>query len=516
VIHIAALKMTYPRINQRLLIFLQFPRYKKIERVIKMRKKCCLFLTLLCLLTQCASFGASAQTAGDPSLQAAFENDTLTLREASFIIDFTGCELRASATAYAQKAEMEGMVPSAAADGEWVSLDLDGQNFHPTAYFYSPDGSKAILMDEEHAYILKDNTITMILPNYIRSVHDGYASFSLFNKMKTSQWVGSEGITWSPDGRYAALTNFRQVFMMMRFIYGLYIIDTDTGELLCLDTYPNKINEGAASVIQTCFDASGRYLYYMLYGNINPDCRTALMRYDMETGEKLQLLACPQNTAYPRLELDPRGRLVNLTDTAQPEEFLGLNVFEQKDSVWAANAFPFSMPSANVRPQYMDIGSAGLGIMLQTVFVSGRSIMLPGRFLTDDAFTGYNELLLIEGMDAANAAVLPLSALGDGSELATKIASGEVLQCLNMKLSPDGRYALLLTTDGKTYSFMMMDLATLTLQKVQSPPEAASMRAGNGLPPSGAYLSGYNWFEGNKVVILTDDGLKLFEFALKK
>jgi hypothetical protein len=250
----------------------------------------------------------------------------------------------------------------------------------------------------------------------------------------------------------------------------------------------------------------------MLYGNISPDCRTALMLYDMETGEKQQLLACPQNAAYPRLKQDPKGRLVNLKDASRPDEYLGLNVFEQKDGLWAADTFAFSQPSALVRPQYMDIGSTGMGIMLQSVFFNGKSIMLPGRFLTDDTFTGYDELLIIEGMDTKKATVLPLSALGDGSELAAKIAGGEVLQCLNIRLSPDGRYALLLTTDGKAYGFMMMDLATLTLQKVQSPPGAASMRAGNGLPQSGAYLSGYNWFEGSKVAVLTEDGLKLYEF----
>ncbi len=478
-----------------------------------MLKKWCLLLAILCLLTQCVLFGAAAQSASDPSLQAAFENDTLALREVPSINDYTGYTLRASAAAYAQKAEMDGTAPAAAADGEWVSLDLDGQNFYPAPYFYSPDGSKAILMDEEHAYILEGNVITMILPNYIRSVHDTYGSFSQFNKLPPAQWVGSEGITWSPDGRFAVLTNFRQIFMMMRLIYGLYIIDTDTGELLCLDTYPSKITEGAASVIQTCFDATGRYLYYILYGNINPDSRTTLMRYDMETGEKQQLLACPQNAAYPKLKLDSRGRPVNLTDANRPDEFLGLNVFEQIDGVWAANAFSFSQPSANVRPQYMDIGNAGMGIVLQTIFFNGKNVMLPGRFLTDDKFTGYDDLLLIGGKDASKATVLPLSAYGDGSELAAKISSGEVLQCLNIKLSPDGRYALLLTTDGNAYSFMMMELATLSLKKVQSSPGAASMRGGNGIGPSNAYSSGYNWFEGNKVVILTEEGLKLYEFA---
>jgi len=141
------------------------------------------------------------------------------------------------------------------------------------------------------------------------------------------------------------------------------------------------------------------------------------------------------------------------------------------------------------------------------------SLVIDLRYATDDNFTGYDELLPIKGLDSPQATILSLSAYGDGSELAGKIDRGEVLQYLNIKLSPDGHYALLLVTDKKTYSFLMMDMETLTLRSVQSPPGTASMRAGNGVPPSNAYPSGYNWFEGNKVVILTEDGLKLYEFA---
>ncbi len=478
-----------------------------------MRKKWCLLLAILCLLYQCVLFGASAQGAGDPRLQASFENNTLALRDVQSIPDFTGYTLRVSAAAYAQKAEMEGTAPLNQADGAWVSLDLNVQDFHPAPYSFSPDGSKAILMDEEHAYILKDNVITMILPNYVRSVHDTYGSFSQFNKLPPAQWVGIEGITWSPDGRYAVLTSFRQVFMMMRFIYGLYIIDTDTGELFCAETYPSKISEGASSVVQACFDASGLHLYYMLYGNIYPDSRVSLMCYDMETGEKQRLLACPMDTAYPRLVTDTRGRLINLTDARRADEFLGLNVFEQKDGVWTANAFAFSQPLACVRPQYMDIGNADFGILLQNVIYNGLVGTLPGRFLADESFTGYDELLLITSTDATAATVMPLSAYGDGIEFNEKISRGEVLQCANIKLSPDGHYALLLLWDRKTCAFMMMDLETLELKKVQSPPGAASLCGGNGIPQSSAYPSGYSWFEGNKLVILTGEGLKLYEFA---
>jgi hypothetical protein len=152
-----------------------------------MLKKWCLLFAILCLLTQCVLFNASAQSVKDPMLQAAFENNALALREVPSITDYSGYTLRASSNAYAQKAEMDGTVTAIPADGAWVSLDLDGRNFHPAPYFYSPDGSKAILMDEEHAYVLKDNTITMILPNYLRSVRDSYGGFSRFIKMQPTQ-----------------------------------------------------------------------------------------------------------------------------------------------------------------------------------------------------------------------------------------------------------------------------------------------------------------------------------------
>jgi len=341
-----------------------------------MRKKCFLFLTVICLLLQYGLFPASAQSIRDPNLQAAFENDTLALQETRLFSDFTGYTLRVSAASYEQKAEIEGVAPTYPADGAWVYLDIDGQDFHPTPCFFSPDGSKAILMDEEYAYILEGKVITMILPNYLRGVRDVYASFVQFNKLPPAQSVGSEGVTWSPDGRYVVLTNYKRTLMLAKFIYGLFIIDTESGELFCADTYPNKMSDGAASVIQTCFDASGRFLYYMLYGSTYPDSRVSLMCYDMETGEKQRLLACPQLAAYPGLKMDSKRRLVNLIDSIRANEFLGLSTFEQKDGVWTSNAYAFSQPVSSVRPQYMDIGSADIGVMLHILRYQDKGYMI--------------------------------------------------------------------------------------------------------------------------------------------
>ena len=478
-----------------------------------MPKKCCLLVIMICLLTSSAFNAAAGQSARDTNLQSAFESDNLTLREIQLVPDFAGYTLRVSAAVYAQKAEMEGTAPTYPADGEWVTLDLNSQDFHAAPYFFSPDGSKAILMDEEHAYILSGNVITMILPNYLRGVRDEYASFSRFLKMKPTQWAGSEGLIWSPDGRYAVLTSYATTLIRGQFIYGLYLIDTQTGELFCADTYPNMLMDGGASVFQACFDETGRYVYYMLWGSLYEDSRISLMRYDMQTGMKQRLLACPHFAAYPKLQLDSAGRLFNLLDNTKANEPLGLSVYQQEDGNWVSTAYTFSKPMAAIRPMYMEIGSADMGVMLHNLSFQGKSSMAVGRFFADGSLTGYDELLLIEGFDAPRASILPLPAYGDGSELGKKTENGRVLLCLNIQLSPDGRYAMILATDRKSNRFLMMDMATLELKKVESPSGTASLSAGRSNPMSMAYPCGYNWFEGNKLIILTEDGLKLYEFA---
>ena len=489
---------------------------RAIERMMTMRKRYLLLLMAVYLLAQCCTAAALAQGGRDPKLQAAFENNALALRETQLVTDYTSFELRASAAAYAQMAELEETAPAHQADGAWVSLEPINQEFNPKPCFFSPDGSKAILMYEEHAYVLAGKVITMILPNYTRGVIDSYASFARFAKLPPAKWVDSEGITWSPDGRYAVLTNYKMTLITVQHMYSLYIIDTQTGELFCADTYPGKIMDGGAGVFQACFDASGRYLYYMLYGSAYDDSRVSLMRYDMQTNEKQRLLACPRMAAYPKLQRDSKGRLVNLLSPLRANEFSGLSIFEEKDGKWSIAAFEIMLPAGAVHPTYMEIGSLDMGVMLHTVRFSEKvTCTLAGRFFADDSLTGYDELLLIEDEDAQRASVLPFSAYGDGSGLAEKITRGELLQCLNIKLSPDGHYALLLMMNApkRTFSFLMMDMETLALRPVQAPAGAASMYGGGSLPFSVSYPAGFGWFAGNKLVLHTEDGLKLYEFV---
>ena len=473
-------------------------------------------LMLCCAIVSSAlgeASGQSAISAPDLQLAAAFETGGLTLREIPLFSDPGGYTLRIPKAYFesALKDSLNGKEVTYSQDGAWVMAELSKEDLAlmplPDACSISPDGGRILYMDRERAYVVQGRVITVIAPDFTRGVPDSHGSFAKFAAMPPGQWTGSEGVAWSPDGRYAVLTNFRFVLMMMKFIYGLNIIDTQTGQLYCADTYPDKPFEGGASVIQACFDTSGRYIYYMLYGPMGQDSPNTLMRYDMETGEKEQLYTGTVRSAYPRLQWAPGGQLVNLMDALKADEALGLNIFGEKGGAWTASSLAFSQPLAIARPTYLETGPAGLGVLLQSVVTA--SLQLPARFDMNAGFAGYDELLLIESLDAPSAAALPLSAAsyGDGGELAEKIPKGKVLPCANITLSPDGHYALLLVlSDSQTCGILMMDLKTLALRQVKLPAGAA---------PVHPYRtpSGFGWYDGNKVVIPATDGLRLYEFA---
>jgi hypothetical protein len=350
----------------------------------------------------------------------------------------------------------------------------------PTSFYFSPGGGKILCLDQNKAYVVEGQDVTLIVPDTARGVPDEYGSFAKFAVTPPYKWAGSEGVVWSPDGRYAVLTNYEAALKYLKFIYGLYIIDTQTGQLYCVDTYPDDPFQSGAAVFQACLDPSGRYVYYMLYGRIYDDSMVSLMRYDMETGKKERLYACPTLSAYPRLQWTEQGQLVNLLDSLRAQEHMGLNVFEEKNGVWTSSSLLFSQPPIAIRPYFMEVGPAGYGVLLHTIPTTNtkesglaRVLNLPGRFDMNAGFEGYDDLLLIESFDAPSATRLPMA--GDTGKLVEQLSRGGALQCLNIKLSPDGRYALLLMMNDKDeYGFLIMDLETLSLKRVKAPAGAAS------------------------------------------
>jgi hypothetical protein len=217
--------------------------------------------------------------------------------------------------------------PTYTDDGKWLTVTVNGSALPLEAGYSSPDGSKMLCPDGANLWLFEGDTLTLLSPDTARSVEDTYGSFEHFLQSDTRQWVGAEGVTWSQDGHYAVLTNYKSVIQMVRMIYGLYVIDTQTGSILCLDTFPSKFGTGAASVLQACFDETGRILYAIVFGDTknNYGDPVSLVRYDMETGKKQKLCGSEMIVGMPRLQADAQGRLWNLITPHSSAENGGLN-----------------------------------------------------------------------------------------------------------------------------------------------------------------------------------------------
>ena len=404
--------------------------------------------------------------------------------------------------------------PAYTDDGKWLTVTVNGSALPLEAGYSSPDGSKMLCPDGANLWLFEGDTLTLLSPDTARSVEDTYGSFERFLQSDTRQWVGAEGVTWSQDGHYAVLTNYKSVIQMVRMIYGLYVIDTQTGSILCLDTFPSKFGTGAASVLQACFDETGRILYAIVFGDTknNYGDPVSLVRYDMETGKKQKLCGSEMIVGMPRLQADAQGRLWNLITPHSSAENGGLNLYAEADGQWTITQYTLPQPCAVMYPVSMELSADGTGLCLVQLNQSqNMNVQLPGIFRVTETGAAYQGLLTFDSLLAKEAQLLPFENYVNPDMAAAIFREGKP-RCLNAKLSPDGSHALLLVTDGKEYAFLLLDMQTFALCRVQTPNGTASpYGAWNGA--SKQYAAGYTWVSGNRIAISTETGVRLFEIT---
>ena len=415
--------------------------------------------------------------------------------------------------------EDETIQPIYSQDGNWISFSYDTCLYGSPLYF-SPDSQTAVFFGDESSsgFILRDGIESMIRYAPERSVEDTYGVIKKFRTMISNQWAGVEGLAWSPDGRYAVITNRKRLLENFQFIYGLYVIDTQTSELLCLDTYPRTPFEESASVLMACFDNTGQNLYYFVYGPLSADDGDilSLLRYNMETGEKEKLYGSRMDIAFPKMQIDSQGRIWAIRNYLQSsDEYAGLNLYQANEGAWTKSTFSLSLPAKAVRPYYMEIvNDTGVALAYIDSLNKSDQYSLPMRFFLAEAPEQFDELLLISSFDDTEASVLRLSDDSIEDTLEAFYRS-DGLKCLNIRLSPNGQYAMLLMRDAyREYGYLMLDVHTLALSRVNAPDGHASPFAGLDYAGSKSYPAGFNWYSGNRFVLNTESGPALYTLAL--
>ena len=164
----------------------------------------------------------------------------------------------------------------------------------------APDGETMLWAGQDGLYLTRNGQITPVKAAPERGAGDPYGKLEKYMPTITRMIPAEEGVCWSPDGRYALLTNKRQMLQNMRSL-DLMLLDTQTGEMFLAAAFSDKIrDENAGFIYEAKFDRSGRYVFFT--GRIpSISLFDSLFRFDMDTGEIEHVNECLYATISPSL-----------------------------------------------------------------------------------------------------------------------------------------------------------------------------------------------------------------------
>ena len=289
-------------------------------------------------------------------------------------------------------------------------------------------------------------------------------------------YQGDEGAIWSPGGRYFCVFNATVIFQQLRLENGSpIIVDTQTGEMFAVDSFSDRMSdENFGFWYGGCFSADERSFYAMVCSS-RYENRYTPVRYDLETltaepcGEGFTVNAVP---GVARLE---DGSLLFLLDKFKREE---------------AQAVVRLAPDGTVRKQALPLASADWSFLGRRFAFSPESgwALIRGSIFTAETNGESFGLVRLRPADApaeGTGTVWTITAepcaaeAWDAASLTEQLATDVErirfqdahLGILDMKLSPDGRYAALLTArEGEIWLLILRleDMAILPAEGVDA------------------------------------------------
>ncbi len=464
-------------------------------------KRIALVLALLMAL-------AAVPARADSALDAAFASGCLTLVETETAgFDLAACEVVFPDEFWAHV----GMdKPSDAELAALIGAGLEAAE----VFSVSPAGNSALIATGGVVFALNGSTITELWPNEERGVPDRYENMRmLFQRMGLRQCLGSEGIVWSHDGRYAVLLNIDQALMNAQYVFDPMLIDTVTGDIFLTATYGTKMlkHDDAGVVAAACFSEDDHYLYYTFYGNLG-ESKSSLLRYDMESGETEFLYNGDTNIYYPALAELRDGSFIIISDVRQDDPMGVARLAQGFSSAfwaaaserllnlagvnegWHAAVKRYSLPAGQWRTRRLAYSAQSGYAVVIGADSSGAGCALQ-VFRPDEDFEGFNRYWLLTpslGFEAADD-TRPFS-------------GGDYLNLCCARLSPDGHYMLLQAGRGDEYSLLLVRMADMAVVPVTGVDGALQPY---GTPQTAVYRPGMEW-NCDEILLLVDGEVRSY------
>lgn len=391
------------------------------------------------------------------------------------------------------------------------ALDLDSS---ARLLSVSPSGSAFLIDLGGIAAIVRNEEITVLTINRGRGAQNEFADQTYkYIEDRPAFPTEPDSFCWSPDERCITMTFIKKTLINGQFM-DLLLADTRTGDIFLAEATPKKIRiDGALTATTACFDETGRYVYYLVYGHVAENARSGLKRYCLETGET-ELLCTVSGTFfyYPQLSVDGNGVVRAITDDNKQDRHLGVITFTNVDGRWKSEVRSFPNPLALQSPRrYYRSENSGYELFLSNGYVQSSEIGAHDM----NYLTFYNETLGT-GSDA-NAILLPV----DGSGQAETMEISEYLSAIAQKtieqpsiqqvtLSPDGYSALILAAYNRSVVCCIIDLDTLVCRRVEFPEDAQP-----DLISTVQSFTTLSWLEDGTILIPSGNTGNLFKLSIE-
>ncbi len=387
-------------------------------------------------------------------------------------------------------------------------------------FSYSPDGSTGIGWLADAPVAFTGNSITLLYPTKERGVEDRYdmlqSVYETFSQRKNGFGTGREGITWSPKGHYFCAMNYLRMWRDNRAKYGSPVIaDTRTGEIFCVDSFSPELasdNREYGMWYSGCFSENEQSFYAFYYGRRYG--RNMLLRYGLNDST-CTALESPFDTAgdyyaYPGISVSSDETLTALTApvaSTRNQAILQIGADRTPRRIPLSLFDEISQQLFTHASRMFASGASGEALILFETQPTGAVPLFRESLMhirTADPEQGMDTVWVIRDnplrLEAWTSAELRTMAGAEPEELQKTIR--EYMRIFDAVLSPDGRYAAVLT--GNQYSNKAALLIIRLEDMAALPGEAAllellSYRDINRYATMNQYL--LNWSEAGLLVV---------------
>lgn len=365
----------------------------------------------------------------------------------------------------------------------------------------SPDGKTILAGSFGTLLIIRGNQIRIVSLDLTRcepSENDGY-EYAL-RMYRRADNIGTAGIIWSKDGRYALVNNAMYSGQMAESIFGLTWIDTFDGTIYMAQSGGHGLDE-ATFVVNACPDSDGKSIYMNILERVDGLISGRLRKYTPgEAAYEEQATLMDYNIGCEGMGFDEAGNIV-FTEYNRSQGY-GIVRYSPKTRTFTRESLP-----RYVTPLYMSVTPA---CTIMTSYYGytkdGKPAYLPPILQRD----GKLYWLIVEN-DAAR-----LEAIEDYYDRPQQTAGLTIVQ---VALTSDGKEALLACRDSENaYHVYLMNTKTLALTSVDI--SAIEAEADDRLP---LFECGYPLFRpgmiftgGDRYVIVPFYGGSSMLFELKE